>query len=104
MAAVEAQRDAKIKMTQSEVPVQLDRAARMRYGGPGVARPKACLGEDIVGLRVFAIERDSVKSGFPGLTHKWSEILDRAIVPLHDQRTGKSQVGVREVGIERQRL
>ena len=57
----------------------------MRYGGANVARPKACLGEDILGLRVFTIERDSLKSGFPGLTHEWGEILSRAIVPLHDQ-------------------
>jgi hypothetical protein len=75
-------------MAESEVPVQLNRAARVRYGGPGVARPKACLGEDILGLRVFTIERHSLESGFPGLTHEWGEVLDRAVVPLHDQRTG----------------
>src|SRR6516165_1940110 len=104
VAAVEAQCDAKVKMTESEVRVQLDRAARMRYGGANVARPKACLGEDILGLRVFTIERDSLKSGFPGLTHEWSKILDRAVVPLHDQCTGEPQVGLREIGIERKRL
>src|SRR5215469_2502739 len=104
VAAVEAQCDAKIKMTESEVRVQLDRAARMRYGGANVARPKACLGEDILGLRVFTIERDSLKSGFPGLTHEWSKILDRAVVPLHDQCTGEPKVGVCEIWVERERL
>ena len=104
VAAVEAQRNPKVKMAGSEVPVQLNRAARVRYGGPGVARPKACLGEDILGLRVFTIERHSLESGFPGLAHEWGEVLDRAVVPLHDQRTGKPQVGIREIGIERKRL
>src|SRR6516164_6737598 len=104
MAAVEAQCDSKVKMTESEVAVQLGRAARMRYGGQGVARPKACLGENIVGLRVFTIERQSLKSGVSGLMHGWSEVLDRAVVPLDDQRTGKPQMGVREIGIERKRL
>src|SRR6516165_2131985 len=104
MAAVEAQCDSKVKMTESEVHVQLDRAARVCYGGPGVARPKACLGEHILGLRVFTIERQSLKSGISGLTHEWSEILDRAVIPLHNQRTGEPQVGVREIGIERERL
>src|SRR3984893_3877853 len=41
VAAVKAQRNSKVKMTESEVPVQLDRAARMRYGGPDVASPMA---------------------------------------------------------------
>src|SRR6516165_2236931 len=91
-------------MTESEVAVQLGRAARMRYGGLGVARPKACLGENIVGLWVFTIERQSLKSGIPGLTHERGKVLDRAIVPLHDQCTGKPQMGVREIGIERKRL
>src|SRR6516164_4642989 len=104
VAAVEAQRNPKVKMTESEVRVQLDRAARVCYGGPGVARPKACLGEHILGLRVFTIERQSLKGGISGLTHEWSEIRDRAVIPLHDQRTGEPQVGVREIGIERKRL
>ena len=104
VAAVEAQCNPKVKMAESEVPVQLNRAARMRYGGPGVARPKACLGEDILGLGVFTIERHGLESGFPGLTHEWGEVLDRAVVPLHDQRTGEPQVGIREIGIERKRL
>src|SRR6516162_1518787 len=88
VAAVEAQRNAKVKVTESEVPVQLNRAARVRYGGPCVTRPKACLGEDILGLRVFTIERQSLKSGLSGLTDEWSEIGDRAVIPLHDQRAG----------------
>src|SRR5215469_5653045 len=104
VAAVEAQCDAKVKMTESEVRVQLDRAARMRYGGANVARPKACLGEDILGLRVFTIERDRLKSEFPGLTHEWSKILGRAVVPLHDQCTREPKVGVREIWVERERL
>src|SRR6516164_8372112 len=104
VAAVEAQCDSKVKMTESEVRVQFDCAARVCNGGPGVVRPKACLGEDILGLRCFAIERDSLKSGFPGLTHEWSEVLDRAVIPLHNQRTGEPQVGVGEIGIERKRL
>src|SRR5215467_9991444 len=98
VAAVETQPDAKVKMTESEVAVQLGRTARVLYGGPGVARPKACLGENIVGLRVFTIERQSVKSGCPSLTHGWSEVLDRAVIPLHDQRVGEPEVGVREIG------
>src|SRR6516164_3490288 len=104
VAAVEAQRNTEIKMTESEVGIELDRATRMRYGGQGVARPKACLGKNIVGLRVFTIERHRLKSGFPSLTHEWSEILDRAVVPLHDQRAGEPQMGIREIGIERKRL
>src|SRR6516164_1132213 len=102
--AVEAQRNSKVKMTESEVRVELDRTSGMHYGGPGVARPKARLGEDVLDLRVFTIERRRLKSGFPGLTHEWGEVLDRAVVPLHDQRTGKPQVGIREIGIERKRL
>ena len=76
----------------------------MRYGGQGVARPKACLGKNIVGLRVFTIERHRLKSGFPSLTHEWSEILDRAVVPLHDQRAGEPKLSVREIGVECKRL
>src|SRR6516225_4021876 len=104
VAAVEAQCGSKVEMTESKVRVELDRAARVRYGGPGVARPKACLGENILGLRVFTIEPQILKSGVSGLMHGWSEVLDRAVVPLHDQRTGKPQMGVREIGIERKRL
>src|SRR6516225_4220300 len=104
VTTVETQRNTQIKMTEGEVRVQLDRAARMRYGGPGVAGPKACLGENILGLWIFTIERHSLKGGFPSLTHEWSEVLDRAVVPLHNQRTGKPQMGIREIGIERKRL
>src|SRR6516164_9564465 len=74
VAAVKAQCDSKVKMTESEVRVQLDRAARVCYGGPGVARPKACLREHILGLRVFTIERQSLKSGISGVTHQRSEV------------------------------
>src|SRR5438105_5676615 len=104
VAAVEAQSNSKVKMAESKVSVQLDRTASMRYGGPDVASPMACLREHILGLRVFAIERHSLKSGFPCLAHKWREVVDRAIIPLHDQRAGEPEVGVREVGIERERL
>src|SRR6516162_249965 len=104
VAAVEAQSNSQVKMPESEVLVQLNGAARMRYCGPGVARPKGCLGEHILGLRVFTIERDRPKSGFARLTNEWSKILDRAVVPLHDQRAGEPKVGVREVGIELKRL
>ena len=45
-----------------------------------------------------------MKSGFPSLTHEWSEILDGAVVPLHDQRASKSKVGVCKIGIKRKRL
>src|SRR5258708_40156492 len=69
VAAVEAQRNSKVKMTESEVPVQLDRAARVRYGGPDVASPMACLGEHGLALWGFTIERPSLKGGFPCLTH-----------------------------------
>src|ERR1700730_17964024 len=78
VAAVEAQPNTKVKMNESEVIVQLDRAARMRYGGPDVASPMACLGEHILGLRVFAIERHSLKSSFPWLAHPWGGGHDRA--------------------------
>src|SRR4029077_1926405 len=77
VAAVETQPNSKVKMTESEVPVQLDRAARIRDGRPDVASPMACLGEHILGLRVFAIERHSLKSGFPWPAHTWREDLDR---------------------------
>ena len=63
VAAVEAQSNSKVKMAESKVSVQLDRTASMRYGGPDVASPMACLREHILGLRVFAIERHSLKSG-----------------------------------------
>src|SRR5439155_14403626 len=53
VAAVEAQPNSEVKMTEREVRVQLDRAARMRYGGPHVASPMACLCEHIFGLRVL---------------------------------------------------
>src|SRR5262244_2874051 len=101
VTAVEAQCDSEIEMTESEVLVQLDRVARVLYGGPDIARPKAGLGKHIVYLRVFPIERCSPKSGFPRLTHKWSEVLDGAIVPLHNQGTSEPKVGVRQVRIER---
>src|SRR5215472_9155914 len=101
VAAVEAQCDSEIEMTVSEVLVQLDRVSRVFYGGPDIARPKACLGKHILDLRVFLIERCSPKSGLPRLTNKWSEVLHRAIVPLHNQGTGEPKVGVRQVRIER---
>src|SRR5215831_1755105 len=104
VAAVEAQCDSEIEMTESEVLVQLDSVARVLYGGPDIARPKAGLGKHIVDLRVFPIERCSPKSGFPSLPHKWSEVLDGAIVPLHNQGTSEPKVGVRQVRIQRKCL
>src|SRR6516165_3583379 len=101
VAAVEAQCDSEIEMTESEVLVQLDCVARVLYGGPDIARPKAGLGEDILDLRVFPIERCSPKSGFPSLTHKWSESFDGGVIPLHNPGTGEPKVGVRQVRIER---
>src|SRR5262245_24638986 len=101
VATVEAQCDSEIEMTESEVLVQLDSVAPVLDGGPDIARPKAGLGKHIVDLRVFPIERCSPKSGFPSLTHKWSEVLDGAIVPLHNQGTSEPKVGVRQVRIER---
>src|SRR5262249_7832641 len=89
VAAVEAQCDSEIEMTESEVLVQLDSMTHVLYGGPDIARPKAGLGKHILGLRVFPIERCSPKSGFPSLTHKWSEVLNGAIVPLHNQGTSE---------------
>jgi hypothetical protein len=59
VAAVEAQPNSEVKMTEREVRVQLDRVARMRYGGPDVASPMACLCEYIFGLRVLTIERQA---------------------------------------------
>ena len=56
----------------------------MGYRSATVARPQGCLGEHILSLWVFVIEGHSTKSGFARLTHEWGEILDRAIVPLHD--------------------
>src|SRR5262249_9354600 len=76
LAAVEAQCDSEIEMAKREVLVQLNRVARVLYRGADIARPKAGLGEDILDLRVFPIERCSPKSGYPSLTHKWSEVLD----------------------------
>src|SRR6516165_4003600 len=104
VASVKAQPSAKIEMTESEVPVQLYGAARVRYGAPDVAGPMARLGEHILGLRVFTIERYRLKGRFSCLAHQWSEVLDGAVIPLHDQRAGEPEVGVREVGIEQQRL
>src|SRR5215469_13123006 len=104
VAAVQAQPNAKIKMSDSEVPVELDRPVRVRYRGRDVSSPMACLGEHIFGIRVFTIERQSLKGGFACLTHEWSEVLYRPVIPLHDQRAGKPKMGVREVGIERKRL
>src|SRR6516164_9075465 len=104
VAAVEAQPNAKIKMSDSEVSVQLDRAVRVRYRGPDISSPMACLGEHILGLRVLTIESQSLKGGFACLTHEWGKVLDRPVIPLHDQRAGKPKMGVREVGIERKRL
>src|SRR5215471_14731625 len=104
VAAVEAQANAKIKMSNSEVSVELDRPVRVRYRGRDVSSPMACLGEHILGLRVFTIESQSLKGSFACLTHEWSEVLYRPVIPLHDQRTGKPKMGVREAGIERKRL
>src|SRR5690348_1292582 len=75
VAAVEAQCDSEIEMTESEVLVQRDRVARALYGGRDIARPKTGLGKHILDLRVFPIKRGSPKSGFPSQTHKWSEVL-----------------------------
>src|SRR5262249_62270980 len=50
------------------------------------------------------IESQSLKGGFACLTHERSEVLDRPVIPLHDQRPGKPKMGIREVGIERKRL
>src|SRR5262245_61681617 len=88
-------------MTESEVLVQLDRVARVLYGGPDIARPQAGLGKHILDLRVFPIERCSPKRGFPSLTHKRSKVLDGAIVPLHNQGTSEPKMGIRQVRIER---
>src|SRR5438309_6337350 len=85
VAAIEAQPNSKVKMTESEVLVQLDGAARVRYGGSHVASPVARLGEHILGLWVFTVERHRLKSRLPCLAHQWSEILDSAVSPLHDQ-------------------
>src|SRR5262249_26084358 len=104
VAAIEAQRNSKVKITESEVSVQLDRTVGVRYGGPDVASPMAYLSEHILSLRVFTIERHSLKGGFPCLTHEWSEVLDGAVIPLDDQRAGQPKMGIREVGIERKRL
>src|SRR6516162_396981 len=91
-------------MTESKVPVELDRPISMRDCGPDIASPMARLGEHILGLRVFTIERHSLKGGVACLTHERSEVIDRAEIPLHDQRAGKPKMGVREIGIERKRL
>ena len=72
-------------MTEREVPVELDRAARVRYRSPDISSPMARLGQHILGLRVFTIERRSLKGRLSCLTHEWSEVLDRAVAPLHDQ-------------------
>src|SRR6266446_5436807 len=56
VATVKAQRYSEVEMTEGEVRVQLDRAARVRYGGSDVASPMARLGEHILGLWVFTIE------------------------------------------------
>src|SRR5215831_14337670 len=101
VTAVQAQPNAKIKMSNSKVSVELDRAVRVRYRGAHISSPMACLGEHILGLRVFTIESQSLKGGFACLTHERSEVLDRPVIPLHDQRAGKSKVGVRQVRIER---
>src|SRR6516164_3121252 len=104
VAAVQAQPNAKIKMSDSKVPVELDRAVRVRNRSPDVSSPMACLSEHILGLRGVTIESQSLKSGFACLTHEWSEVLYRPVIPLHDQRPGKPKMGIREVGIERKRL
>src|SRR5262249_48114018 len=101
VAADEAQCDSEIEMTESEVLVQLDCMSRVFYGGPDIARPKAGLGKHILDLRVFLIERCSPKSGIPSLTHKWSEALDRAILPLRNHGTTEPQSGPRHGPIDR---
>src|SRR5215469_8523283 len=104
VAAIKAQSNSPVKMTKSEVPIEFDRAVRVRYRGRDVSSPMACLSEHILGLRVFTIESQSLKGDFACLTHKWSEVLYRPVIPLHDQRAGKPKMGIREVGIERKRL
>ena len=51
VAAVQAQPNAKIKMSDSEAAVELDRAVRVRYRGRDVSSPMACLRKHILGLR-----------------------------------------------------
>src|SRR5438046_3120733 len=91
-------------MAESEIPVQLDRASRVSYRSPNVASPKPSLGEHILSVWIFTIECHCLKRGIPRFTHQWSEILERPVTPLHDERAGDPEVGVREVGIERERL
>jgi hypothetical protein len=80
-------------MSDSEVFVELDRAVRVRYRGPDISSPMACLGEHILGLRVFTIESQSLKGGFACFTHEWSEVLDRPVIPLHGSAPGQAQGG-----------
>ena len=62
-------------MAESEVAVQLDRAARIGDGRLGVARPVARLGEHILGIWVLAIELRRAKGGLSCLTHQRCEVL-----------------------------
>src|SRR5215471_5612659 len=104
VTAVQAQPNAKIKMSDSEVSVELDRAVRVRYCGPHISSPMAYLGEHILCLRVFTIESQSLKGRSACLTHEWSEVLDRPVIPLHDQRAGERKrlfeqaIGCRPIG------
>src|SRR5262249_49008918 len=89
-------------MTKRKVRVQSDRAVRVDYGGANISRPQARLGKNIMCLRIFTIERNGLKSAAACLLHQRRQILDRAVIPLHDQRAGKPQVSLRNIGIERQ--
>src|SRR5262249_38467890 len=100
VATVEAQCDAQRKMAERKVCVQLDRAARIAYRSPDVASPMARLSEHAVGVRVLAIEAQSVKCGLPRLEHQRREVLDRAIVQLRDEGAGEPEMRLGEVGVE----
>ena len=69
VTAVKAQRNTKVKITKSEIPIQFDCATRVRYRGTDIASPMARLGERVLGLWVFTIERHSLKGRFPCVTH-----------------------------------
>jgi hypothetical protein len=78
------------KTTKSEVPVQLDCPVCVSYGGPHVTSPMARLSEHVVDVGVFGIEVHRQKSWLSCLTYRWGEVVDRAVIPLPDERASKS--------------
>ena len=88
-------------MAEREVGVQLDRPAAWLVAA-GTSPPSGCLGENILRVGVLAVELGRTQADFFASLTSGAK-LDRAVVPLGDQRAGEPEVGLRELRVQRDR-